>query len=101
MRPLLSVLDRYLLASVAVTLSAVFGLVIALMLFEHLPRLFDLVHFSGRKSYIVAESMASLVPEYGAIGLLFGLYLAIALPVRRLSLRGELAVIEAAGASPM
>ena len=97
MRPFVSVLDRYLLASVAVTLGAVFGLVIALMLFEHLPRLFDLVHLSGRKSYIVVSSMASLLPEYCGIGLLFGLYLAIALTVRRLSLRGELDVIEASG----
>ena len=101
MRPFLSVLDRYLLASVAATLGAVFGLVVALMLFEHLPRLFDLVHLTGRKTYIVTESMAALVPEYGAIGLLFGLYLAIALTVRRLSLRGELDVIEASGVSPM
>ena len=99
MRPFLSVLDRYLLTSVAVTLGAVFGLVIALMLFEHLPRLFDLVHLSGRKSYIVAESMASLLPEYCGIGLLFGLYLAIALTVRRLALRAELDVIEASGVS--
>ncbi len=99
MRSPLSTLDRYLLANVAGTLGSVFGLVIALLLFEHLPRLFDIVRLSGRKAYVIVESMISLLPEYAGIGLLFGLYLAIALTVRRLSLREELDVIEATGVS--
>lgn len=99
MRSPLSTLDRYLLANVAGTLSSVFGLVIALLLFEHLPRLFDIVRLSGRKAYVIVESMIALLPEYAGIGLLFGLYLAIALTVRRLSLRDELDVIEATGVS--
>ncbi|MGZ3233870.1 MAG: LptF/LptG family permease [Croceibacterium sp.] len=99
MRSPLSTLDRYLLANVAGTLGSVFGIVIALLMFEHLPRLFDIVRLSGRKAYVVVESMISLLPEYAGIGLLFGLYLAIALTVRRLSLRDELDVIEATGVS--
>lgn len=97
MRPRLSTLDHYLLANSGGTLASVFGIVISLMLFEHLPRLFDIVRLSGRKSYVIAQSMLSLLPEYAGIGLLFGLYLAIALTVRRLSLRGELDVIAATG----
>ena len=97
MRPVYSSLDRYLLGQVTATLVSVFAIVISLMLFEHLPRLFDIVRLSGRKGYIVVQSMIGLLPEYGGIGLLFGLYLAIALTVRRLSLRGELDVIEATG----
>lgn len=95
-----SLLDRYLLRNVSGTLASVFGLVVALMLFEHLARLFDVVRLSGRKGFIVLQSLLALVPEYAGIGLLFGLYLAIALTVRRLSLRAELDVLEATGVSP-
>lgn len=100
MRPLIATLDRYLLVNVAGTLTSVFAIVLSLMLFEHLPRLFTIVSLTGRKTYIVAESMISLLPEYAGIGLLFGLYLATALTTRRLSLRGELDIFEAAGVSP-
>lgn len=93
-------LDRYLLRNVAATLASVFGLTVTLMLFEHLPRLFEVVRFSGRRGFIVMQSLLALVPEYAGIGLLFGLYLAIALTVRRLSLRAELDVIEAMGVPP-
>jgi lipopolysaccharide export LptBFGC system permease protein LptF len=95
-----STLDRYLLRNVAATLASVFGLTVTLMLFEHLPRLFEIVRLSGRKGFIVMQSLLALVPEYAGIGLLFGLYLAIALTVRRLSLRAELDVIEAMGVPP-
>ncbi|MBO0750422.1 MAG: LptF/LptG family permease, partial [Porphyrobacter sp.] len=95
-----STLDRYLLVHVAGTLASVFSIVISLMMFEHLPRLFDVVRLSGRKTYVVVQSMVSLLPEYASIGLLFGLYLATALTVRRLSLRGELDVLEATGVPP-
>ncbi len=97
LRPPLTTLDRYLLQQVGGTLISVFGIVVSLMLFEHLPRLFDIVRLSGRKSYIIVQSMLALLPEYAAIGLLFGLYLAIALTVRRLSLRSELDVVQATG----
>jgi lipopolysaccharide export system permease protein len=97
LRPALTTLDRYLLRQAAGTLASVFGIVISLMLFEHLPRLFAIVRLSGRKSYIVVQSMVALLPEYAGVGLLFGLYLAIALTVRRLSLRNELDIVEASG----
>ena len=95
--PSLTTLDRYLLRQVAGTFASVFGIVISLMLFEHLPRLFAIVRLSGRKSYIVVQSMLALLPEYAGVGLLFGLYLAIALTIRRLSLRSELDIVQAAG----
>jgi lipopolysaccharide export LptBFGC system permease protein LptF len=97
LRPAFTTLDRYLLQQVGGTFVSVFAIVISLMMFEHLPRLFEIVRLSGRKSYIVVQSMLALLPEYGGIGLLFGLYLAIALTVRRLSLRNELDIIQASG----
>ena len=97
MGPPFSMLDRYVLRQVGATLLSVFAIVVSLMLFEHLPRLIDIVRLSGRKSYIIVQSMLALVPEYAGLGLLFGLYLAIALTVRRLSLRSELAAIQGSG----
>ena len=91
------ILDSYLLKQVGTTFISVFAIVISLMTFEHLPRLFDIVRLSGRKEYVVVQSMLALVPEYASVGLLFGLYLAVALTVRRLSLRGELDIIQATG----
>lgn len=99
MRTALTTLDRYLLQQVGGTFLSVFGIVISLMLFEHLPRLFDIVRLSGRKTYIVIQSMLALLPEYAGVGLLFGLYLAIALTVRRMSLRSELDIVQATGIS--
>lgn len=99
MRRSFSLLDRYLLRQSAGTLASVFGIVISLMMFEHFARLLDIVSLSGRKTYIVTQSMLALLPEYAGVGLLFGLYLAIALTVRRLSLRGEFDIIQATGIS--
>jgi lipopolysaccharide export system permease protein len=99
LRPAFTTLDRYLLKQVAGTFVSVFAIVISLMIFEHFPRLLDVVSLSGRKTYVVVQSMMALLPEYAGLGLLFGLYLAIALTVRRLSLRGELDIVQASGIS--
>lgn len=95
-----STLDRYMLANLVGTFAGVFGLVISIMLLEHLPRLFEAARVSDRTAYIVSRSLLSLLPEYAGIGLLFGLYLGVGLTVRRLSTRGELDAIGAAGISP-
>lgn len=97
---MMKMLDRYLIGHLLATFVAVIGVVMSLMLVEHLPRLLELVRFSGSKSYIIGQSMLSLIPEYLSIGLLFGLFLAISLTVRRLILRGELDAIEAMGVPP-
>lgn len=99
LRPAFTTLDRYLVKQVGGTLVSVFAIVISLMIFEHFPRLLEVVSLSGRKTYVVVQSMMALLPEYAGLGLLFGLYLAIALTVRRLSLRGELDIVQATGIS--
>jgi len=81
-------------------MGAVIGVVMSLMVVEHFPRLVQITRLSGHRGYIVAQTIAGLLPEYAGIGLLVGLYLAIALTVRRLAMRGELDVIEACGVSP-
>ncbi|HSR00120.1 MAG TPA: hypothetical protein VLM36_09395, partial [Sphingomicrobium sp.] len=40
------------------TLGSVFGIVIALLMFEHLPRLFDIVRLSGRTAVSLSISAA-------------------------------------------
>lgn len=98
--PWLGTLDRYVAKQTISAFAAVLTIVMSLMTLEHLPRLIELTRFSGNRGYVVMESLAGLLPEYGGIGLLVGLYLAVALLVRKLALRGELDAIEASGIGP-
>jgi lipopolysaccharide export system permease protein len=94
------VLDRYILGQILRTMGSVLAVVMSLMLLEHLPRLLEITSQSGHRGYIVAHTVAGLLPEYGGIGLPVGLLLGIALTIRKLALRGELDVIEACGIAP-
>lgn len=94
-------LDRYILRQMLGTMFSVLAVVISLMILEHLPRVMELTRLSGHQAYIVLHTVAGLLPEYGGIGLLVGLFLGISLTIRRLALRGELDVIEACGISPL
>jgi len=98
--PLLA-LDRYVLRQVLGTMFSVVAAVMSLMILEHLPRLLEITRFSAHRGYIVSQTVAGLLPEYGGIGLLVGLFLGIALTVRRLAIRGELDVLEACGVAPL
>jgi lipopolysaccharide export system permease protein len=97
----LFILDRYILRQMIGTMFSVLAVVMSLMVLEHLPRLLELTRFSGHREYIIMHTVAGLLPEYGGIGLLVGLFLGIALTIRRLALRGELDVVEACGISPL
>jgi lipopolysaccharide export system permease protein len=94
-------LDRYILGQILGTMCGVLAVVMSLMILEHLPRLLDITLLSGRRGYIIAQTVSGLLPEYGGIGLLVGLFLSIALTIRKLALRGELDVIEACGIGPL
>ena len=93
-------LDRYLAVQLLGTFAAVVGIVLSMMLLEHLPTLLDLVRVAGHARTVIARSILGLLPEYLGLGLIVGVYLAIALTVRRMSLRGELEAIEASGVGP-
>ncbi len=73
----------------------------SLMVLEHLPRLITISEFSGDPLTVVGHTIVGLLPEYAGIGVLIGLYLAFALAIRRLALRGELDAFEAIGVSPI
>ncbi|MDP5281401.1 LptF/LptG family permease [Sphingomonas sp. DG1-23] len=97
----LLILDRYVLRQTLGTMCRVLAVVMSLMILEHLPRLLEITRLSGHRGYIVVHTVAGLLPEYGGIGLPVGLFLGIALTVRKLVLSGELDVIEACGIAPM
>lgn len=97
----LSTLDKYLLRMSLGTLGSVIALVMSLMVLEHLPRLIDITNLSGHRGYIVGQTVLGLLPEYAGIGAVFGLFLALALTVRKLALRNELDAIEAMGIAPV
>lgn len=94
-----AIFDRYILGQILGTMGSVLAIVMSLMMLENLPRLLEMTSHSGRRGYIVAHIVASLLPEYGGIGLPVGLFLGIALTIRKLALRGELDAIEACGIS--
>lgn len=73
----------------------------SVMVLEHIPRLMEIARLSGDRGNIVMQSIVGLLPEYAGIGVIVGLYLSVALSVRKLALRGELVAIEAAGIGPM
>ncbi len=96
----LRLIDRYILSLSLGTLGSVVGIIMSLMVLEHIPRLIDITRLSGERGFIVRETVLGLLPEYGGIGILVGLYLSVALAIRKLEMRGELAAIEAAGIGP-
>lgn len=96
----LRLIDRYFLSLSVGTLGSVVGIIMSLMVLEHIPRLVDVARLSGERGFIVGQTLLGLLPEYGGIGILVGLYLSVALSIRKLELRGELAAIEAAGIGP-
>jgi lipopolysaccharide export system permease protein len=93
-------IDRYILSLSLGTLGSIMGIIMSLMVLEHIPRLIDITRLSGERGFIVGQTLLGLLPEYGGIGILVGLYLSFALAIRKLELRGELAAIEAAGIGP-
>jgi len=96
----LRLIDRYVLGLSLGTLSSVVGIIMSLMVLEHIPRLIAITRLSGERGFIVGQTLLGLLPEYGGIGILVGLYLSFALAIRKLEMRGELAAIEAAGIGP-
>lgn len=97
---LLARIDRYLLALTLGTLGSVVGILMSLMVLEHVPRLLEITRLSGHRGYIVGQTVLGLLPEYAGIGVVVGVYLAVGMAIRKLAIRGELSVIEATGIGP-
>ena len=98
---LLARIDRYVLSLALGRFGSVVGIIMLLMILEHIPRLLDITRLSGQRGYIVRQTVLGLLPEYAGIGVLVGIYLAVGMTIRQLAVRGELAVIEATGIGPL
>lgn len=89
-----------MLRSIAGHYTAVLALVMTMLTIEHLAKLLDAARSLGASGRFVLEMMGSLLPEYAALGMIFALYLSVALTFRRMALHNELDVWFAAGVSP-
>jgi lipopolysaccharide export system permease protein len=93
-------IDRYLLGLTLATLGSVVGILMVMMVLEHIPRLLQVTRLSGHRGYILGQTILGLLPEYAGIGIVVGIYFAVGMAIRKLALRGELSAIEAMGIAP-
>jgi lipopolysaccharide export system permease protein len=100
-RQVIGTLDRYIMRQLLQVFAGTCAIAVSLLVLEHMPRLLKLVEITGNKRAIVLRTLAGLLPEYGAIASLFGLYLGVALSVRQLCVRGEFDALAAAGIGPL
>jgi lipopolysaccharide export system permease protein len=96
---LLSRLDRYLAARIALPLFATVIVSAMLLVLDRMLRLFDFVIREGGPMSVVWKMLANLLPEYLGLGIPIGLMLGILLAFRRLALSSELDAMRGAGVS--
>jgi lipopolysaccharide export system permease protein len=96
-RPLLTTIDRYLLASCLPLLAGALGVALVALLMERLLRLFRLVAGGGGPIDLVAWMALNLVPHYLGLAIPVALFIAIHGVVVRLDGDSELDAIKGAG----
>lgn len=94
-----SIVDRYVAAAVVPPFAAVVAIMVMLLTLENVPRLMARMVDVDRPLGVLGSYMIALLPEYVGIGLLVALYVAIALALRTMKLRGELDMFSGAGLS--
>src|SRR5689334_12410806 len=95
--PSLSLIDRYLARSIAVPLLGSLILAAMLLILDKMLRLFQYVVDAGGPVSVVWRMLASLLPEYLALGIPIGLMLGILLAFRKLALSSELDALRGIG----
>lgn len=95
----MSLLDRYILRSVATPLTLSLAVAAMLLLIEHMLRLFDFVLAEQGPVDVVWRMLANLVPHYLSLALPLGAFLGILLAFRNLSMSSELDAMNSSGAS--
>lgn len=98
MKPLL--LDRYLARQMARPFGVVIIIVIMLLSLENTTRLLGQLENVEQPVAVLAKFMAFLLPEYLAIALIFALFIAVSMSLRKLALSGEFDIFAAVGLSP-
>jgi len=92
-------IDRYILRTVSTPLILALCVAGALLLLEHMLRLFDFVLAEQGPVDVVWRMLANLVPHYLGLALPLGTFLGILLAFRNLSLSSELDALSSSGAS--
>jgi lipopolysaccharide export system permease protein len=95
----MGLLDRYILRSVATPLTLSLVVAAALLLIEHMLRLFDFVLAEQGPVDVVWRMLANLAPHYLSLALPLGAFLGILLAFRNLSMSSELDAMNSSGAS--
>jgi lipopolysaccharide export system permease protein len=95
----MGLLDRYILRSVATPLTLALSVAAALLLIEHMLRLFDFVLAEQGPVDVVWRMLANLVPHYLSLALPLGAFLGVLLAFRNLSMSSELDAMNSSGAS--
>ena len=93
----LPLIDRYLARSIAVPLLGSLILAAMLLVLDKMLRLFQYVVDAGGPVSVVWRMLASLLPEYLALGIPIGLMLGILLAFRKLALSSELDALRGIG----
>ena len=94
----LTLIDRYLVKSIAVPLIGTLVLASMLFVLDKMLRLFDFVVTAGGPVSVVWRMLANLLPEYFSLGIPIGLMLGILLAFRKLALSSELDALRGIGA---
>ena len=95
----MSLIDKYILRSVATPLLLALGVAGMLLLLEQMLRLFDFVLAEQGPVDVVWEMLANLLPHYLGLALPLGAFLGIMLAFRNLSMSSELDALSSSGAS--
>ena len=95
--PQVGLIDRYLARSIAVPLLGSLILAAMLLILDKMLRLFQYVVDAGGPVSVVWRMLASLLPEYLALGIPIGLMLGILLAFRKLALSSELDALRGIG----
>ncbi|GJL94435.1 MAG: hypothetical protein DHS20C05_08400 [Hyphococcus sp.] len=95
----MSLVDRYILRTIATPLILALGVAGMLLLLENMLRLFDFVLAEQGPVDVVWRMLANLVPHYLGLALPLGTFLGIMLAFRNLSMSSELDALSSSGAS--
>lgn len=97
---MLRILDRYVAREIARNYLLVLLTIIAILSLENSIRLASAVRGTDAPGLLLAQLMATLLPEYLGIGIPVATFLAVAMAIRALSLRSEWQMLEALGVRP-
>ena len=89
--------DFYIARLIAVPLLSTLAISAMLLVLDRMLRLFDFVAAEGGPVSVVWRMLASLIPEYLALGIPIGVMMGILLAFRKLALSSELDIFRAVG----